>query len=177
MGLRSSAHATDIRFSIKVHAKAIKSSNKVHALCQGDRGRFQLLACVLCFHTRSPRAPLLLLAPSMAGGCENLFWIALENRSLHLTSNYTPPARFQAISTRMEDMHSLVDIPGRLAMPKKKDRVLQTHSPQSLASIATFPRCADAARRRRRARGQSPDARIHQPALVAFLSLPSFCFL
>ena len=55
MGLGTGSHAVDPR-GVKVPAKALYISDKVHAICQGGRGGFRLLVFVLCFHVRSPYA-------------------------------------------------------------------------------------------------------------------------
>ena len=54
MGLGTGSHAADIPTGVKVPAKALYISDKVHALYQGGRGSFRLLVFVLCFHVRSP---------------------------------------------------------------------------------------------------------------------------
>src|SRR6266566_886931 len=54
MGLGTGAHAAHGLLGIKVHAKAVNFSDKVHTTRQGGRGRFHLLILVLCFHARSP---------------------------------------------------------------------------------------------------------------------------
>jgi hypothetical protein len=54
MRLGAVTHATHAPLGIKVYAKALYISDKVHAICQGSRGGFHLLGFVLCCHVRPP---------------------------------------------------------------------------------------------------------------------------